>query len=345
MVWCWCVCVVLCCLRPLTIAQTNEHQPTKQTNTTRQTNHNHTTKNQTDKRAADDFMVFQYGWMADPLYFGDYPLAMRRAFSPDVLPRFTPAQSTLVNGTVDYFALQFYCGYFVKSAAAAAAAAVGNGGAGAGAGGGGGGAAAADGSPSYYPNRRPYEVSYTGPDGRPVGPPSASAWLFSTPPAIRLALRWLDARYSGAPGSGRQKVEFTVSENGVSGPGEATAPLPAVLDDRYRLDYYQGYLDNLCRAVSEDGVRLSTYWAWSVFDNFEWREAYTQRFGLVYIDLRDGLRRVPKKSAYWFKAHFYSQSARHDASYFASSSAATSGATKARGRLPGAPAVAGAKAI
>jgi hypothetical protein len=26
-----------------------------------------------DVTAAENFMVFQYAWMADPLYFGDYP--------------------------------------------------------------------------------------------------------------------------------------------------------------------------------------------------------------------------------------------------------------------------------
>lgn len=28
----------------------------------------------TDVQAAENFMVFQYAWIADPLYFGDYPL-------------------------------------------------------------------------------------------------------------------------------------------------------------------------------------------------------------------------------------------------------------------------------
>lgn len=30
-----------------------------------------------DVKAAEHFMQFQYGWIADPLYFGDYPKIMR----------------------------------------------------------------------------------------------------------------------------------------------------------------------------------------------------------------------------------------------------------------------------
>ncbi len=44
---------------------------------------------------------------ADPLYFGDYPPAMR-AILGDRLPRFTDAQRSKVMGSADFFGLNHY---------------------------------------------------------------------------------------------------------------------------------------------------------------------------------------------------------------------------------------------
>jgi beta-glucosidase len=42
------------------------------------------------------------------------------------------------------------------------------------------------------------------------------------------------------------------------------------------------------------------YYAWSLLDNFEWAEGYSQRFGLVYVDYPTQ-RRIIKKSGYWYR--------------------------------------------
>lgn len=51
-------------------------------------------------------------------------------------------------------------------------------------------------------------------------------------------------------------------------------------------------------------------------DNFEWREAYTERFGMIYIDLADNLRRIPKASALWFAKNFWGVSGRFGPEYY-----------------------------
>lgn len=43
------------------------------------------------------------------------------------------------------------------------------------------------------------------------------------------------------------------------------------------------------------------YYVWSYLDDFEWEFGYTVRFGLTYIDYTNGLKRIPKSSALWFK--------------------------------------------
>ena len=59
------------------------------------------------------------------------------------------------------------------------------------------------------------------------------------------------------------------------------------------------YLSELSRAIKE-GVPVSSYYAWSLLDNFEWADGYKQRFGLVYVDYQSK-KRVPKDSFDWYK--------------------------------------------
>ena len=62
----------------------------------------------------------------------------------------------------------------------------------------------------------------------------------------------------------------------------------------------------MCLAKTKDGVNVKNYYAWSFLDNFEWRDGFNKRFGLVYVDLDDpNLSRHPKDSALWFSQYFF----------------------------------------
>lgn len=50
-----------------------------------------------------------------------------------------------------------------------------------------------------------------------------------------------------------------------------------------------------------EGVNVRGYFAWSLFDNFEWMDGYSVRFGINYVDYKDGLKRHPKSSSLWFR--------------------------------------------
>ena len=71
-----------------------------------------------------------------------------------------------------------------------------------------------------------------------------------------------------------------------------------VIRDTRRISYYQDHLRALARAISE-GADVRGYHAWSLMDNFEWAEGYSQRFGLAYVDYRTENRTL-KDSGRWY---------------------------------------------
>lgn len=70
--------------------------------------------------------------------------------------------------------------------------------------------------------------------------------------------------------------------------------------DEARIRYLEGHLEAVARAI-EDGVDVRGYFVWSLLDNFEWAEGYTQRFGLVRVEIDEDQRRLPKDSYAWLR--------------------------------------------
>ncbi|MFZ1049795.1 MAG: GH1 family beta-glucosidase [Candidatus Sulfotelmatobacter sp.] len=71
----------------------------------------------------------------------------------------------------------------------------------------------------------------------------------------------------------------------------------AILDTR-RIEYHRQYLQALARAMA-DGADVRGYHAWSLLDNLEWAEGFSQRFGLAYVDFKTQQRTV-KQSGRWY---------------------------------------------
>jgi beta-glucosidase len=89
-----------------------------------------------------------------------------------------------------------------------------------------------------------------------------------------------------------------ITENGCA---YADGPLPEDTDkvpDKRRVEFYRGHLAELARAI-KDGADVRGYHAWSLLDNYEWAEGYSQRFGLVYVDFREQKRTI-KESGHWY---------------------------------------------
>ncbi|XP_061342185.1 isoflavonoid 7-O-beta-apiosyl-glucoside beta-glycosidase-like [Gastrolobium bilobum] len=91
-----------------------------------------------------------------------------------------------------------------------------------------------------------------------------------------------------------------ITENGINEYDDPSLSLEESLLDTYRIDYHYRHLFYLQSAI-KDGANVKGYFAWSLLDNFEWHSGYTVRFGMYFIDYKNGLKRYPKLSALWFK--------------------------------------------
>jgi len=70
------------------------------------------------------------------------------------------------------------------------------------------------------------------------------------------------------------------------------------IHDARRIAYHHDYLAALGRAIS-DGADVRGYSAWTLLDNFEWAEGFSQRFGLAYTDFNNEKRTI-KDSGRWY---------------------------------------------
>jgi beta-glucosidase len=70
------------------------------------------------------------------------------------------------------------------------------------------------------------------------------------------------------------------------------------VDDPGRLAYLHDHIDAASDAVAA-GVDLRGFFVWSLLDNFEWAEGYTNRFGIIHVDFATQ-QRTPKSSARWY---------------------------------------------
>ncbi len=86
-----------------------------------------------------------------------------------------------------------------------------------------------------------------------------------------------------------------ITEGGASFP-DVVAPDGRV-DDEARIRYLADHLE---AALGVPGIDLRGYFVWTLMDNWEWAAGFTQRFGLVHVDV-DSRERTPKASYHWLR--------------------------------------------
>jgi len=102
--------------------------------------------------------------------------------------------------------------------------------------------------------------------------------------------------------SGRYNLPLLVSENGLGAFDKLEKG--DVVNDDYRIDYLRKHIEQAKLAVT-DGVQLIGYCPWSAIDLVSTHQGFKKRYGFIYVnrdefDLKD-LRRIRKKSFYWYK--------------------------------------------
>ncbi|MGZ4446271.1 MAG: GH1 family beta-glucosidase [Nocardioides sp.] len=122
--------------------------------------------------------------------------------------------------------------------------------------------------------------------GWPVVPDALREWLITFRARFRAAL-----------------PPIMITESGCSyGMGPDA---DGVVDDQPRIDYLDAHLRAVATAIQR-GVDVRGYYTWSLIDNFEWAEGFSQRFGLVHVDF-ETQKRTPKRSFAWYRDMIASQ--------------------------------------
>ncbi|XP_004507315.1 non-cyanogenic beta-glucosidase-like [Cicer arietinum] len=219
-----------------------------------------------DDEATSRALDFQFGWFMDPLTNGKYPISMQNIVK-NRLPKFTLEQSLQVKDSFDFLGLNYYSSSYINNAPPPP-----------------------NEPPSYTTDPRT-NTSFEK-NGVPLGPRAASVWIYVYPKGLRDLLLHIKDRYNNP--------DVYIHENGMNEFNDPTLPVEEARLDTYRIDYYYRHLYYINSAIKA-GANVKGYFAWTLLDDFEWFNGFTVRFGLYYVDFKDGLKRYPKLSAKWFQ--------------------------------------------
>lgn len=121
---------------------------------------------------------------------------------------------------------------------------------------------------------------------------SKYGWVVD-PVGLRMTLRKVAERYN---------LPILITENGYG--DKDILEENDVINDDDRIDFIRNHLEQLQLAIA-DGVEMLGYCPWSAIDVVSTHQGYGKRYGFIYVnrgefDLKD-LRRIRKKSFYWYK--------------------------------------------
>ncbi|XP_019629795.1 PREDICTED: lactase-phlorizin hydrolase-like [Branchiostoma belcheri] len=228
-----------------------------------------------DVAAAERFFDFNVGWFAHPLFVnGDYPdtmkeYVMKRSLADGLttsdLPEFSAEEKALLKGSADFLGMNYYTARLVSARAEGDAA---------------------------KPDLLEEDDADVHVEMNPDWPVAGLPFISIVPWALRKALSCVTDRY-------RVPLIF-VTENGLHEQHQGEGQYD--MKDTRRSCYHAAHINELRKAILQDGVNVQGYTVWCLMDNFEWNYGHTQKMGLYYVDFTDPERkRVPKESAGFYR--------------------------------------------
>ncbi|XP_026870855.2 cytosolic beta-glucosidase isoform X1 [Electrophorus electricus] len=216
-----------------------------------------------DVAAAQRYMDFSLGWFACPVFCtGDYPESMRSRIEARNLELDFVDGQRLPKFSEDEPTVLGTADFFALN---------------------------------YYTSRkvkqaspRPGELSFAADQGAerttdPSWPICGVSWLAVFPEGLRKLLSYIKETCNNPA--------IYITENGFAQMG------PVELEDLDRCQFYRDTLQEVSKAIRDDGVNVKGYFAWSLLDNFEWTHGFSVRFGLFHVDFsRDERSRTVYRS-------------------------------------------------
>jgi beta-glucosidase len=230
------------------------------------------TDSEADRAAADRYHAMNNVFFLEAAMYGRYPKAFVGE-APLAEMGYRPGDERIMKAPLDWVGFHYYTRRIVADAGAAAAHAGGSFGT---------------------------EIEEDTPGGRdrytqfhavmPTEGPLTDAGLEVWPRGIYDLVMRISREY------GHPEIEIT--ESGCSYLDAPYEREGGSVPDGRRIAFFQDELRELARAIG-DGAKVRAFHAWSLLDNFEWADGYSQRYGLTYVDFRDQKRTV-KDSGLWY---------------------------------------------
>ncbi|XP_030487687.2 beta-glucosidase 46 [Cannabis sativa] len=220
-----------------------------------------------DKLAVNRAISFYMNWFLDPIIHGKYPEEMREILGLD-LPVFSKYEMEKLKKGIDFIGVNHYTSFYIKDCKYSECEV-------------GPGNSKTEGLALRTPQKY----------GSFIGQETEVDWIYVYPQGLENIIMYIKERYNNIP--------MFITENGYGYKDKPNLNVEDSLNDVERVEYMASYLSALASTIRK-GADVRGYFAWSLLDNFEWRDGYSVRFGLYHVDFGT-LTRRPRFSAIWYR--------------------------------------------